>query len=176
MSAQEVHGSSSTDTLSGIGPPRVVAGAVLAVGVERGHGADSDVPALLPYGELTLRVMLGPRDDWFGHDAVGKFLETPRTVNAAANRVGVRLNGPAIGRIRPEELPSEPCVRGSIQIAADGQPIVLGPDHPVTGGYPVLAVVHDADTDALGQARPGQSIRFRRMSLPSGSVSDTISR
>lgn len=162
IAAEQVLGSSSTDTMSGLGPAPVRAGDVLRVGPERGHGVDTDVPALLPYGELTLHVSLGPRDDWFDAKTVRRFLDTPWTVSAAANRVGVRLEGLPIDRLRREELPSEPCVRGSIQIASDGQPIVLGPDHPVTGGYPVIAVVRDADTDALGQTRPGQVVRFLR--------------
>ncbi|MFI5426429.1 hypothetical protein [Aeromicrobium sp. UC242_57] len=50
-----------------------------------------------------------------------------------------------------------------MQVAADGQPIVFGPDHPVTGGYPVIAVVIDAHTDRLAQLSPGQMLRFRRV-------------
>lgn len=160
ISVEQVLGSSSTDTLSGLGPPPVRAGDVLAVGSTRGHGADEDIPSLLPYGELTLRVSLGPRDDWFTPETVRQFLNATWIIDAAASRVGIRLDGPVIARLGDDELPSEPCLRGSIQITAEGQPIVFGPDHPVTGGYPVLAVIHDADNDLLGQARPGQPIRF----------------
>jgi allophanate hydrolase subunit 2 len=53
-------------------------------------------------------------------------------------------------------------VRGSIQVTGAGRPVVLGPDHPVTGGYPVIGVVVDADTDALAQVRAGDVVRFRR--------------
>ncbi len=67
-------------------------------------------------------------------------------------------------RSRTEELPSEPCIRGSIQVSAAGQPIVFGPDHPVTGGYPVIAAVLDRHTDRLAQAAPGQVVRFSRVS------------
>jgi allophanate hydrolase subunit 2 len=117
---------------------------------------------LLRTGTVTVDVVLGPRDDWFTGAAVRKLLEEPWHVSPASNRIGVRLTGPALERATSLELPSEPCLRGSIQIAADGQPIVFGPDHPVTGGYPVIAVVIDAHTDFLAQARPGQRIRFRR--------------
>jgi allophanate hydrolase subunit 2 len=52
-------------------------------------------------------------------------------------------------------------VRGAVQVPPDGRPVVFGADHPVTGGYPVVAVVVDADVDRLAQARPGQQVRFR---------------
>jgi allophanate hydrolase subunit 2 len=52
-------------------------------------------------------------------------------------------------------------IRGAVQVATDGTPIVLGPDHPVTGGYPVLAVVRRADQPKLARRRPGEEIRFR---------------
>lgn len=160
ISVAPILGSCSTDTLSDLGPAPVHSGDVLDVCTTRGHGADDEIPALLPYGELTLRVSLGPRDDWFTPETVRQFLNATWIVDAAASRVGIRLDGPVITRLSGEELPSEPCVRGSIQITSEGQPIVFGPDHPVTGGYPVIAVIHDADTDLLGQARPGQPIRF----------------
>lgn len=160
IAGDQVLGSSSTDTLSGIGPAPVRSGDLLDIGSTRGHGADEDIPALLPYGELTLRVSQGPRDDWFSPETVRQFLNATWIVDSAASRVGIRLDGPVIPRLNEEELPSEPCLRGSIQITAEGQPIVFGPDHPVTGGYPVIAVIHDADTDLLGQARPGQALRF----------------
>ena len=78
-------------------------------------------------------------------------------MSPASDRVGVRLTGPALERSRTDELPSEPCIRGSIQVSSDGQPIVFGPDHPVTGGYPVIAVVLDRHTDQLAQARRDRS-------------------
>lgn len=158
----EVLGSASTDTLSGLGPAGLRNGDRLGVGPDRGQTDDIDIPALLSAGDITVRVTLGPRDDWFSTDAVDTLISTGWIVNASSNRVGLRLDGPGLARIHTDELPSEPCVRGSIQIAANGQPIVFGPDHPVTGGYPVIAVVHDADTDALAQARPGQTVRFTR--------------
>ncbi len=158
--AEQTLGSSSTDTLSGLGPPPVGTGDVIQVGTTRGHGADEEIPSLLPYGDLTLRVTQGPRHEWFSPEVFRHFLDTAWIVDSAAGRVGIRLDGPVIARLTEDELPSEPCLRGSIQISNEGQPIVFGPDHPVTGGYPVIAVIHDADTDLLGQARPGQAIRF----------------
>lgn len=155
-------GSSSADTLAGLGPAALAAGDRLAIGQRHPLPELEDVPPLGRTGDLTLDVILGPRDDWFTSDAIRRLLESRWEVGSASNRIGVRLSGPTLERTRSEELPSEPCIRGSIQVAADGQPIVFGPDHPVTGGYPVIAVVVDAHTDLLAQAAPGQAVRFRR--------------
>ena len=158
-------GSRSTDTLAGLGHPPLQAGDRLDVGPPS-HPPDlEDIPPIARTGELTLDVALGPRDDWFTSAAVRRLLEAPWQVSPASDRVGVRLTGPVLERSRTIELPSEPCLRGSIQVSSDGQPIVFGPDHPVTGGYPVIAVVLDRHTDRLAQAAPGQVVRFRRVPL-----------
>ena len=150
--------------MAGLGPRPLQAGDRLEVG-PASHPPDiEDIPPIGHSGELTLDVALGPRHDWFTDAAVRRLLEAAWQVNPASDRVGVRLTGPALERSRSDELPSEPCVRGSIQVSADGQPIVFGPDHPVTGGYPVIAVVLDRHTDWLAQAAPGQVVRFRRVS------------
>ncbi|MEV7397387.1 biotin-dependent carboxyltransferase family protein [Aeromicrobium sp. NPDC092404] len=158
-------GSRSTDTLAGLGPAPLHEGDRLEVGPASRPPDLEDVPPIGRTGELTLDVVLGPRDDWFTPAAVRLLLESPWQVSPASNRVGVRLTGPVLQRSRTGELPSEPCIRGSIQVSADGQPIIFGPDHPVTGGYPVIAVVLDRHTDRLAQAGPGQVVRFRRRAL-----------
>lgn len=158
-------GSASTDTLSWLGPARLARDDVLEVGPAQPTPDLDDVPPLVNSGEVTLDVVLGPRDDWFTPAAVRSLLEVAWRIDQASDRVGVRLVGPSLPRSRQDELPSEPCLRGSIQVAADGQPIVFGPDHPVTGGYPVMAVVVDAHTDLLAQVRPGATIRFRPVPL-----------
>ena len=80
----------------------------------------------------------------------------------ASDRIGIRLDGPALARCRDGELPSEPTLPGALQVPPDGQPIVLGPDAPVTGGYPVIAMLGSANstgwpaaTGLLGAVRPG---------------------
>ncbi len=83
------------------------------------------------------------------------------TVQPDSDRIGLRLDGPALSRIRSGELPSEPTLPGALQVPPDGQPILFGPDSPVTGGYPVIAVVHEADLAATAQLRPGDSVRFK---------------
>lgn len=153
-------GSHSFDSLSGLGPPPPVAGDVLAVGSAGPVPALDDVPPLIRSGGLDVDVVLGPRDDWFTDDAVRLLLDAAWTISSTSSRIGLRLEGPALERRSGRELPSEPVVRGSVQVAADGLPVVFGPDHPVTGGYPVIAVVVDAHTDRLAQARPGDVLRM----------------
>jgi allophanate hydrolase subunit 2 len=86
------------------------------------------------------------------------------TVSPESNRVGLRLGGQPLTRASvggtAEELPSEGVVAGAVQVPASGLPVVFLADHPVTGGYPVVAVVLDADLDRLAQVRPGERLRF----------------
>ncbi|MBT2886643.1 biotin-dependent carboxyltransferase family protein, partial [Streptomyces sp. McG5] len=112
-------------------------------------------------GEPQLRVALGPRDDWFTPEAVRRLLAEPWTVGAASDRVGMRLEGPALERAVGGELPSEGMVPGALQVPPGGRPVLFLADHPVTGGYPVVACVLRADLDLAAQARPGQTLRFR---------------
>jgi allophanate hydrolase subunit 2 len=81
-------------------------------------------------------------------------------VRSESSRAGVRLAGPELKRKVTSELPSEPTVPGALQVPPDGRPILLGPDAPVTGGYPVIAVVHSQDLSAAAQLRPGDPVRF----------------
>ncbi len=160
-------GSRSRDTLSGIGPDPLAAGGILAIGdAIAGPVPSVDlVPVDLPGdGPLDLAVRPGPRRDWFGDEAWQTLLDAEWRVSARSDRTGVRLEGPALERAAAasgRELPSEGMLPGSIQVSPDGAPTILGPDAPVTGGYPVIAVVADAALDSLAQARPGQAVRLR---------------
>jgi biotin-dependent carboxylase-like uncharacterized protein len=166
IDVEPVLGSRSTDVLADLGPAALAVGDVLPVGASAHPVPDTDLaPVVAPAeGDVVARVVLGPRHDWFTETAVQSLLSTRWEVGADSNRVGMRLEGPAMERAddyRDAELPSEGVVRGSLQIPASGRPTVFLADHPVTGGYPVAAVVVDADTDALAQVRVGQHIRFR---------------
>ena len=161
-----VLGSRSADTMSGLGPQKLGAGDVIEVGAPSHAAGVEDVPALLTSGATTVAAVPGPRDDWFTDDAVRTFFSTAWSVSARSDRIGVRLEGPTLERQVTDELPSEPCVRGSVQVVSAGMPVVLGPDHPVTGGYPVIAVVIDDHVDRLAQVRPGEDVRFTRMHAP----------
>ncbi|MFJ4471140.1 biotin-dependent carboxyltransferase family protein [Streptomyces sp. NPDC089424] len=161
VAVEPVLGSRSTDLLSGLGPPPLANGAVLPLGRAGGpHARVDGVPQPAPPAELVLRVTLGPRDGWFTPEAVRTFLSRPYRVSAAANRIGLRTEGPALERARPGELPSEGMVLGAVQVPPDGRPVVFLADHPTTGGYPVVAVVRTADLSAAAQAAPGTPVRF----------------
>ncbi|HMO12431.1 MAG TPA: allophanate hydrolase subunit 2 family protein, partial [Actinotalea sp.] len=85
------------------------------------------------------------------------------TVGSDSNRVGIRLAGGTLERTAARagtELASEPMVAGAVQVPGSGEPLVLLRDHPVTGGYPVIAVVVADDLDLLGQLAPGDQVRF----------------
>jgi biotin-dependent carboxylase-like uncharacterized protein len=159
-----VLGSRSTDTLSGLGPAVLQPGDVLSVGqpVTTPFRADDIAPTHHQGagGDAPLRVVLGPRDDWFTVRAMERLLESEWTVQPDSDRTGLRLRGPALERRVADELPSEGMVAGAIQVPPDGQPIVFLANHPTTGGYPVIAVVVTADVDRAAQHRPGQRIRF----------------
>ncbi|MFN3600296.1 MAG: biotin-dependent carboxyltransferase family protein [Dietzia sp.] len=173
-----VLGSRSRDTLSGLGPPPVVAGDVLAVGdavvgpwadhwhaagEAPGTGTGSDGSGRRP-DPVQLDVIPGPRDDLFPPGAWQVLAETGH-VSGHADRVGVRID-PArpVPRLGGGEIPSEGMVRGAVQVPADGSPVVFGPDHPVTGGYPVIGVLNSRSSDALSQLLPGAPVSFRRVS------------
>jgi biotin-dependent carboxylase-like uncharacterized protein len=162
-----VLGSRATDTLSGLGPARVVDGDVLPVGRTRHPmpGVDEAPLAEPTLGPVRLRVTPGPRRDRFGDAGWAVLLGTRWQVSADSDRVGVRLVG---GELVPEEawrgaeLPSEGVLRGAVQVPPSGRPVVFLADHPVTGGYPVIAYVEDgddrSDVDRLAQVRPGQEV------------------
>ncbi len=163
IEAERLLGSASTDLTSGLGPSPLAEGHRLHVGAAPPLGPrHSDLAAvhLPPRGDLVLRAVLGPRDDWFTDEAVRLLGGAAWEVTGETDRVGVRLSGPTLDRARGGELASEGVVRGAVQVPASGQPLVFFADHPTTGGYPVVAVVLDEDTDLLAQARPGTRVRF----------------
>ncbi|MBQ0829614.1 biotin-dependent carboxyltransferase family protein [Streptomyces tagetis] len=158
---EPVLGSRSTDLLSGLGPPPLADGTVLPLGRPGVPFARVDVaPQPGPPAELVLRVVPGPRADWFTPGALRTFVTGAYRVSAASNRVGLRVEGPALGRSRPGELASEGMVLGAVQVPPDGLPVVFLADHPTTGGYPVIGVVRAADLPAAAQAVPGTPVRF----------------
>jgi biotin-dependent carboxylase-like uncharacterized protein len=163
VAVEPVLGSRSTDLLSGLGPAPLTVGTVLPVGTAAGPmpGVDLAPVADPPGGEVTVRVLPGPRADWFAEEAVRALTGTPWTVTDESNRIGLRLSGVVLERTRSGELASEGMVRGALQVPPSGQPVLFLADAPVTGGYPVIGYVDDVDVDRCGQLRPGQTLRFR---------------
>lgn len=161
-----VMGSRSTDTLSGIGPAPVAVGDRLLIGLDLADWPADELipPPAEPEDPVTMRVRLGPRDDWFTPASIEALLHEIWTVTSDTNRVGARLQGPGpLHRSRSDELPSEGMVAGSLQVPPNGQPILFLADHPATGGYPVIAVVSAADLAAAAQLRPGHRVRFHQV-------------
>ncbi|MEV5748601.1 biotin-dependent carboxyltransferase family protein [Actinoallomurus sp. NPDC052308] len=154
-----VLGSRSTDLLSGLGPDPLTAGDRLAVGRASEPITVDYAPGYEPEDEPVLRILPGPRDDWF--ESLEPLTRGGYEVSSHSNRIGVRLEGRPLVRRREGELPSEGMVTGALQVPPNGLPIIFLADHPTTGGYPVAAVVASADLGRAAQLRPGQRVRFR---------------
>ena len=163
----DVLGSLSADTRACIEPVPLGAGAMVSVG-----SAPQIPPADLSADTRethAVRVWPGPRQEYVVGDALTTLCERDVAVGEGS-RVGVRLLGPRFTPSGLGELPSEGLVPGAIQIPHDGSPIVMGPDHPVTGGYPVVAVVDPRDLWVIWTAPAGAQVRFVDASrLPLGS-------
>ncbi|OWL99564.1 allophanate hydrolase [Mycolicibacterium peregrinum] len=161
IAVEPVLGSRSYDVMSAIGPAPLRPGDILPVGEHTADLPETDqAPVASISGDvLELNVVPGPRDDWFVDPDV--LIRTNWLVTTRSDRVGMRLVGMPLDYRWPDrQLPSEGATRGAIQIPPNGFPVILGPDHPVTGGYPVIGVVTDEDIDKLSQARPGQTVRL----------------
>ena len=132
-------------------------------------------PALRPRPSLSaaqrpdyarpIRVVDGPQQDLFGDEAWELLLSGRYTVSTTSDRMGYRLEGPALTHRGPASLPSEPACPGAIQGPDGGAPIILMPDGPTVGGYPKLAVVITADLGVMAQQTPGTRPRFERATL-----------
>ncbi|GAA3397862.1 biotin-dependent carboxyltransferase family protein [Streptomyces roseoviridis] len=156
-----VLGSRSTDLLSGLGPAPLADGTALPLGAATAvRGPVDAAPWPGPPDELVLRVRLGPRDGWFTPAALRTLATRAWRVSSASNRIGLRTRGPALERAVEGELPSEGMPLGAVQVPPDGRPVVFLADHPTTGGYPVVAVVREADLARAAQAVPGTVVRF----------------
>ncbi|WP_406817485.1 5-oxoprolinase/urea amidolyase family protein [Mycobacterium sp. M23085] len=161
LCAEPVLGSRSYDVMSAIGPAPLRAGDRLPIGEHTDAYPELDQApvAAITGGAVELFVVPGPRDDWFvDPDAL---VHTDWVASDRSDRVGMRLVGRPLQHCYPDrQLPSEGATRGAIQVPPNGLPVILGPDHPVTGGYPVIGVVVDEDVDKIAQVRPGQTVRL----------------
>jgi antagonist of KipI len=158
--------------LGGLGGRALQKGDALPVGAPRAE-SDADragrtVPAALRPAypaERECRVILGPQDDRFTPEGIRAFLAGPYDVTPQADRMGYRLKGPVITHARGHDIVSDGIPLGGIQVPGEGQPIVLLADRQTTGGYTKIATVIGVDIGAIGQTRPGQRVRFRRVTL-----------
>lgn len=130
---------------------------------ERVLAGTSDVPGapqMKVFWDRAIQVVAGPDLEAFSPDALEVLCGQDFWIQEPSNRVGTRLRGPALPRVGDDERPSAPMVLGAIQVPKDGVPIVLGPDHPTTGGYPVLAVIAARDVGLFHSRPVGGRVRF----------------
>ena len=167
-----VLGSCATDVLAGMGPAPVKKGDRIVIGqpaavLAAPEEAEPDAADLPDPGEpVFFDVIPGPRDDWFDAGSLDRLVSQDWIVTPQSNRVGMRLNGAEpLVRSRRGELPSEGVVAGSLQVPPSGQPVLFLADHPLTGGYPVIAVVLHGQLDRLAQVPVGARLRFRTVAI-----------
>lgn len=127
--------------------------------------APRGVPPAPRSGPVVVRVVLGPDEDRFSQEGIGMFLAGTYRVSAASDRRGIRLEGPPVRHSGAADVAPEATPLGGVQVAKDGQPIVLGPDRPVTGGYARIATVIGADFPLLARVFPGTAVRFRSVHI-----------
>ncbi|HBR97790.1 MAG TPA: allophanate hydrolase [Gammaproteobacteria bacterium] len=131
------------------------------------HGCEKIIAAPPDASVTQLSVILGPQADFFSTSAREKFLASTFIASTQTDRMGIRLQGDPIHALpdKGNDLISEGLVPGAIQIPGDGQPIVLGVDCQTVGGYPKIATVISADLHKLGQIQPGDTLRFKAVTL-----------
>ena len=151
-------------TVGGLEGRALVAGDRLPLGRTRSKAPAPAIPApeALPAcgGGATVRVLLGPQRDRFGEAAVAAFLATPWRVTAENDRMGYRLDGPAVPLAGGTDILTDPVLPGAVQIPGSGRPIVLMVDAQTTGGYAKIATVIGPDLRLVAQARAGDVLRF----------------
>lgn len=154
-------GSRATHALSGLGGGALTAGRRLVVEAARTL-PPRPIPCPVwarPRGEVA--VVIGPQDRFFGPDRIDLLLGATFRLTDAYDRMGVRLRGPSLAPEGALAIPSEPVLRGAIQVAGDGVAAVLMADHQTTGGYPKIATLAGAELDAFAQLRPHAPVAFR---------------
>jgi len=161
-------GSASTHILTGLGGfegRQLKKGDVLSIGDARAARESRPltiVPEVLERlrPRKHLRVTVGPQTDWFSPESVRTFFDASYTVTEESNRMGLRLDGPALETPHSGQMTSEGVSLGAIQVPAGGKPIILFVEQQTTGGYPKIANIVSADLPSVGQLRPRDEVRF----------------
>ncbi|MDA9283508.1 biotin-dependent carboxyltransferase family protein [Amylibacter sp.] len=153
--------SSSTHSTSGFG------GGVLKTGqkftlTDASNQANRIGPILKPNFNTNdlIHAVLGPQDQYFMNTAIKIFSDSIYKVSDNYDRMGMQLTGPKLELKSALSIPSEPVVKGSIQVSGDGIPTILLADHQTTGGYPKIATVISSDINRLVQLRSNQNVEF----------------
>ena len=119
----------------------------------------------MPEGELVIHVIPGPQDDYFTGKGNQTFYKETYKITENSDRMGYRLAGPLVESQAGVDIISDGIVFGSVQITPDGMPIIMMADHQTTGGYAKIATVISSDLPLLGQLKPGDSLRFEKISM-----------
>lgn len=138
---------------------------VRAEGPLPGNLAGRQAPRPVFSRDITVRVILGPQDDLFTREGLDTFLTRPYTVSNDFSRMGYRLEGPVIHHVADGNIISDGIVAGAIQVPTSGQPIIMMAERQTVGGYTKIAAVISADLPLVGQCRPGDTLRFRAVSV-----------
>ena len=160
-------GRTATHSMSGLGGGSLAAGSTIVVRdaevaeAREGHLALPEWACSPP----RVRVVLGPQTDQFEPAATEALLRREFTITPAYDRMGMRLAGPTLSLRNALSIPSEPIVRGSIQVGGDGVASILLADHQTTGGYPKIATILSCDTDGVSQLRPHDRLTFQAVDV-----------
>ena len=119
----------------------------------------------VPRKEYTIRVVLGPQDDYFTDAGIQTFLSQVYTVTAEFDRMGCRLEGEAIAHKDGGDIISDGIAFGAIQVPSSGKPIIMLGDRQTTGGYTKIANVISVDFRILAQLKQGDKVRFEQVSV-----------
>lgn len=159
-------GSTATHGPSGLGGGRLVAGRELHIAAARLlEGREGPLPCpVWARPRHVIHAVPGPQDRFFTAEALADLGALPFHLTDAYDRMGVRLRGPALVPQGALAIPSEPILRGSVQVSGDGVATVMLADHGTTGGYPKIATVVSDDLDGFAQLRPKDAVRFRLIS------------
>jgi antagonist of KipI len=160
-------GSRSTHLISamgGIGGRPLKAGDAVPLGdastARRTHAALAEPIVPVPDGHARIRVLPGPQVEYFDGEALNVLQSAPYRIAQNSDRMGFRLDGPALTHARGADIISDATPLGVLQVPASGQPILLMADRQTTGGYPKIATVISADISVAGQLGPGDTIEF----------------
>ncbi|MGB5886375.1 MAG: 5-oxoprolinase/urea amidolyase family protein [Acinetobacter venetianus] len=167
LAVENILGSASYDSLAELGALPLKIGDKLASAQLKTHSVDlSQSSFAMPKQSdvIVIDLHLGPRTDWFKTSGLELLFQQKWLVTTESNRVGLRLHGKhALQRKIEHELPSEGCSIGALQIPPNGQPVLFMRDHPITGGYPVIATVAAYHLDLVAQIPSGSFIQFRKI-------------
>ncbi|HWR53023.1 MAG TPA: biotin-dependent carboxyltransferase family protein [Bryobacteraceae bacterium] len=159
LDVARVLGSASTHVRSGLGGRPLKKGDVFRIGDTRAPAPSPAPPLRIEYRKV-LRATRGPQAEWFSSDlCAGAYRVTEQ-----ADRMGLRLEGPALRALKERSMVTEGVPLGAVQVPPGGQPIILFVEQQTTGGYPKVANVIAADLPSVAQLRPRDEIRFEWVS------------